>query len=149
MWFRHMISCRPVTPRYSIDSTVSSSGITLRRGANQLSLIHGSQAPGSNSRVQVAPTPNNIPTLSNDEVTGAIEEPTVVDLKDTSMGAAIEWSGAALIVLFVITSTLLGCLVYCFIWLSRLCLARRDGRIQVTDDIDGREPLSEQRRIAK
>jgi hypothetical protein len=96
----------------------------------------------------VAPTPKRIPTLTN-EVTGAVEEPTVADLNDTPMGRAIEWIGAALIVLFVITTTLLGCLVFSFICLARLCFARRDDQIQVTDDIDGREPLSAHRGMAK
>jgi len=46
------------------------------------------------------------------------EEPTVAYLQDVPMGIAVEWIAAVLIVLFVIASTLLGCLVYSFIWVS-------------------------------
>jgi hypothetical protein len=46
------------------------------------------------------------------------EEPTVVSLQDTPMGIAMESIAVVLILLIVITSTLLACLVYPFIWLS-------------------------------
>jgi hypothetical protein len=55
------------------------------------------------------------------EVTGteAAEEPSVVYLDDTPMGSVLEFIAVVLILFIVMTSTLLGCLVYPFIWLSR------------------------------
>ena len=57
-------------------------------------------------------------TVSELTCTVTDEEPTVAYLQDVPMGIAVEWIAAVLIVLFVIASTLLGCLVYSFIWLS-------------------------------
>ena len=41
------------------------------------------------------------------------------------MGFVLELIAVALVLLFVFASTLLACLVYPFIWLSRLCFAPR------------------------
>lgn len=71
------------------------------------------------------------------EVTGTVtaEESSVVYLDDKPMGIALEFIAVALILLIVIASTLLGCLVYPFIWLStRLCSARQNRQAQITDD---------------
>jgi hypothetical protein len=63
------------------------------------------------------------------DVTGSTEERAAVYLEDTPMGVAIESIGAVLIVLFVITSTLLGCMVYPFIW---LCTKLKAGTSKVS-----------------
>jgi hypothetical protein len=76
------------------------------------------------------------------------EEPSVVYLQDTPMGIALEFIGVVLILLIVMTSTLLGCLVYPLIWLCRLCFARRDRQVQVSDAMDRRESSSFEPRTA-
>ncbi len=64
--------------------------------------------------------PGNGQEYAVTELIGTVtdEEPTVAYLQDVPMGIAVEWVAAVLIVLFVIASTLLGCLVYSLIWLS-------------------------------
>jgi hypothetical protein len=54
------------------------------------------------------------------DLAGAVtpEEPIAVYLQDTPMGNALGWFGVVLVVVTVITSAMLACPVYAFIWLS-------------------------------
>ena len=63
------------------------------------------------------------------------EEPTAIYLRRTPVGMTLGWVAAALIVIFVIASTLLACVLYPLIWLSiksGLLLRRRSALIPET-----------------
>ena len=84
------------------------------------------------------------------EVTGTVtaEDASVAYLGDKPMGIALESIAVVLILLIVTASTLLGCLLYPFIWLStRLYSARRSRQAQITDDtgVDGADADSAHR----
>lgn len=74
--------------------------------------------------------------------TATAEDPTVVCPEATPTEIALEQIAVVLIVLFIIVSTLLGCLGYALIGSLAFVLRAKDHPAELSDDVDRREPLS-------